>query len=110
MQNLTQTGLRSRVKKTGRHSDGGGLYFRVIGKGRSYWTYRYRVNGVERETSIGPYPEITVDEARDRHAALRKLVRTDKVDPLARKRAAKSTDAALSVKPSFGGRRICRDA
>ena len=43
-----------------------------------------------------------MDEARDKHAALRKLVRTDRVDPLARKRAAKSTGATPSVKPPFG--------
>ncbi len=107
MQNLTQTSLRSLIKKTGRHSDGGGLYFRVIGGGKSYWTYRYRVGGKERETSIGPYPEITLDEARNRHAALRKQVRTDKIDPLAQKRAAKAAIATPSVKPTFGQ---CADA
>ena len=101
MQNLTQASLRSLIKKTGRHSDGGGLYFRVIGGGKSYWTYRYRVGGKERETSIGPFPEITLDEARDKHAALRKQVRTDKIDPLAQKRAAKA-NVVSAPKPTFG--------
>jgi integrase len=100
MQNLTATGLKTLVKKTGRHSDGGGLYFRVVGKGKCYWTYRYRMNGQERETSIGPFPEITLDEARDKHAALRKQVRSDKIDPLARKHAAKV--ATPNGRPTFG--------
>jgi integrase len=55
---------------------------------------------VERETSIGPYSQITLDEARDRHAELRKLVRTDKIDPLARKHDAKVVTP--STKPTLG--------
>jgi hypothetical protein len=53
MPKLTQAALRGLIKKTGRHSDGGGLYFRVIGEGKAYFVYRYRVGGKERETSLG---------------------------------------------------------
>jgi hypothetical protein len=42
-QNLTVLGLKSLIKKTGRHADGGGLYFRVIGKGKAYFVFRYRL-------------------------------------------------------------------
>ena len=102
MQNLTATALKTLVKRTGRHGDGGGLYFRVIGKGRCYWTYRYRLNGVEREASLGPYPELSLDEARAKHAGLRKLVKTDKTDPLAKRHAAKTAFATPSSVPTFG--------
>jgi hypothetical protein len=40
MPKLTQAALRRLIKKTGRHSDGGGLYFRVIGGGKAYFVYR----------------------------------------------------------------------
>ena len=33
--------------------------------------------------SLGAYPEVTLAEARAKHAALRKTVITDAVDPLA---------------------------
>jgi integrase len=100
MANLTQAALRSLIRKPGRYSDGGGLYFRVLGQGKAYWVYCYRVGGKERETSLGAFPELSLAEARDKHAALRKLVKTDKIDPIAQKRASKTVQP--STKPSFG--------
>ena len=94
---LTQAALRSLIKKAGRHSDGGGLYFRVLDANKAYFVYRYTLNGKERETSIGPFPEISLGEARDKHAELRKQVKVDKIDPL----AAKAAPAAQAV-PTFG--------
>ena len=111
MPKLTQAALRRLIKKTGRHSDGGGLYFRVIGEEKAYFVYRYRVGGKERETSLGPFPELTLAEAREKHADLRKSVVVDKADPLADKRAAKTVPRGAAV-PTFGddGRRLRRDA
>ena len=97
MPKLTQAALRRLIKKTGRHSDGGGLYFRVIGEGKVYFVYRYRVGGKERETSLGPFPELTLAEAREKHAALRKRVVVDRADPLAEKRGAKTMQAVKAV-------------
>jgi integrase len=101
MPKLTQAALRRLIKKTGRHSDGGGLYFRVIGEGKAYFVYRYRVGGKERETSLGPFPELTLAEAREKHAELRKSVVVDKADPIADKRGAKTMQAVRAV-PTFG--------
>jgi integrase len=99
MPKLTQAALRGLIKKTGRHGDGGGLYFRVIGGGRAYFVYRYRIGGKERETSLGPFPDLTLAEAREKHAALRKSVVVDKADPLAER--AKAVQA-VPIIPSFG--------
>ena len=98
---LTALALRSLIRKPGRHSDGGGLYFRVLPGQKCYWVYRYRIGGVERETSLGPYPELGLAEARDKHAELRKLVKTDKVDPIAQKLAAKTSATKPSTRPRF---------
>jgi hypothetical protein len=97
------SGHRSRsnlVRQPGRHSDGGGLYFRVLNDAKAYFVYRYTVSGKERETSLGPFPELGLAEARIKHAELRKMVRVDRVDPIAEKRAAKTVQP--SVKPTFG--------
>ena len=102
MPKLTQIALKSLIRKPGRHSDGGGLYFRVLNDAKAYFVYRYTVAGKERETSLGPYPELGLAEARIQHAELRKTVKVDKVDPIAQKRASKATDAAPSPAPTFG--------
>ena len=106
-QKLTQKRIDAGLKKPGRHSDGDGLFFRTLGADRAYFVYRYRVHGVEREMSLGPYPEISLADARAKHAALRKQVISDKADPLAARQAerAKRNGAAkqtLSDAPTFG--------
>jgi hypothetical protein len=67
MANVTNATLKRLIKKTGRHALGRGLYFRVLGDDKAYWAFRYRVDGKTREMSLGPYPEVTLEEARDRH-------------------------------------------
>ena len=54
MTKLTPPSLRTLIKKTGRHADGQGLFFRVLGRDKAYFVYRFRLNGVEREMSLGP--------------------------------------------------------
>ena len=60
--------------------------------------------GKEREISIGPFPEVSLAEARIKHAAFRKIVVVDKRDPVAEKRAAKASasNASAAAKPTFG--------
>ena len=36
----------------------------MIGGGKAYFVYRYRVDGRERETSLGPFPELSVNRVR----------------------------------------------
>ena len=86
MVTLTPITLRSLIDKPGRHSDGGGLYFRVLPGHKAYFTYRYSVGGRANEMSLGPYPELSLAEARVKHVAARKMVRVDKIDPIAERR------------------------
>ena len=50
MGKLNPQGLKGLIKKTDRYPDGEGLFFKTLGQGRAYWTYRYRLGGKERET------------------------------------------------------------
>jgi integrase len=104
MGKLTRDAIDKLIDRPGRHGDGDGLYFRAIGERRAYWVYRYRAARKEREISIGPYPELSLAEARIKHAAFRKIVVVDKRDPLADKRAAKASasNASAAAKPTFG--------
>jgi hypothetical protein len=101
MGKLTQRAVMALAKKPGRHGDGDGLVLRVLDSNRAYWTYRYGNEGKEREMSLGPYPEITLAEARAKQAGLRASVVKDKVDPLANKRHDKA-DAIAQATPTFG--------
>jgi integrase len=95
---LTTHQLKKLIANPGRHSDGKGLYFRTIGEGRAYWCYRYRIGGKEREISIGPFPEVSLEQARAEHVKLRNRVVNDRGDPLADKQAGRIPGAAA---PSF---------
>jgi integrase len=112
MGKLTQAKLKALTEKPGRHSDGQGLYLRSLGEGKAYWAYRFRspdpaAHVKEPEVSLGSYPEVSLIEARIRHAALRKVVIVDRIDPSAEKRAerraareeAKAAAALAAPKP-----------
>ena len=104
MTKFTPPVLRGLIKKPGRHPDGEakGLYFRAVGDGKAYWVYRFRIAGREREMSLGPYPELSLEEARAKHAVVRAQV-LNKSDPLAGKRNGKAAPTASSSgKPTFG--------
>jgi hypothetical protein len=44
--------------------DGGGLHLFVTPKGAKVWRLRYKVNGGEQTLVIGPYPTISIADAR----------------------------------------------
>src|SRR5262249_33158962 len=76
--------------------DGGGLYLRVAPnrKGRrgaerlgaKSWVFRFQLDGKRRDMGLGPYPDISLAEAR-RRAAEHRNERRDGIDPLNAKAA-----------------------
>ena len=44
--------------------DGGGLFLLVTPSGGKHWHFKYRFDGKEKKFSLGPYPEISLAEAR----------------------------------------------
>ena len=61
--------------------DGGGLYLRVSQSGTKSWVFRFQLDGKRRDMGLGPYPDISLAEARGRATEHRKL-RHDGIDPL----------------------------
>ncbi|WP_050988028.1 tyrosine-type recombinase/integrase [Thiothrix nivea] len=51
-------------------TDGGGLFLYVTTLGK-YWRYSYRLGGKRQTLSIGSYPEITLEQARELHRKAR---------------------------------------
>ena len=56
-------------------SDGGGLFVEVMPSGSRIWRWKFRqANGKENALTFGPYPEITLQDAREKRLAARRLM------------------------------------
>src|SRR6516225_9914841 len=74
--------------------DGGGLYLRIAPRrkdgtekpGGKSWVFRFQLDGKRRDMGLGPYPDISLAEARRKATEHRKL-RHDGIDPLEAKKA-----------------------
>lgn len=65
--------------------DGGGLYLEVTSTGSALWRLKYRsFDGKEKRASFGPYPLITLKEAREKRDDSKRLIASGK-DPVQEK-------------------------
>jgi len=71
-------------------ADGEGLYVYVTPAGGKLWRLKYRFGGKERRLSLGPWPGVSVEQARDKAAAARVGLRAGQ-------------DPARSVRSGRGG-------
>ena len=49
--------------------DGGGLYLRITPTRAKSWVFRFQIAGKRRDMGLGPYPDVTLAEAREKAAA-----------------------------------------
>ena len=54
--------------------DSGGLFLLVTPSGSKWWRFRYRFGGKENWLSLGVYPDVQLDEAREKRDALSTLL------------------------------------
>ncbi|ECI6407494.1 tyrosine-type recombinase/integrase, partial [Salmonella enterica] len=62
------------LAKTYKLTDSQGLYLTVSTSGSKLWYFRYFFGGKESRLAFGPYPQITLAEAREKRDAARKLL------------------------------------
>jgi len=55
-------------------ADGGGMYLLVTPAGGRLWRMDYRFNGKRLTLALGPYPDVSLSDARGRREAARKLL------------------------------------
>lgn len=67
-------------------ADGGGLYLQVYPNGNKLWRLSYRWGGRQRVLPLGPYPHISLLDARKKREAAKDLIREGK-DPAAERQA-----------------------
>ena len=72
-----------------RISDGQGLTLMVRKNGSKLWQFRYQFEGKPKTASLGPYPLISLAEAREKRDELRKGLLND-IDPVQAKRLARA--------------------
>ncbi|EAT2266046.1 tyrosine-type recombinase/integrase [Salmonella enterica] len=88
------------AEKSYRLADSGGLFLFVPPSGKKVWRMRYRFDGKEKTLVIGPYPEISLTEARAKQADAKMRLLTG-VDPAEQKQAIKKKEKE-AVADSFG--------
>lgn len=79
------------VKRPGKYADGGNLYLQIRPSTRiietdsvtKSWIFRYSRFGKDTWLGLGPYPDVTLSEARDLATRERKKMRQG-IDPLTR--------------------------
>jgi integrase len=81
LQKLSDVVVKSSKLKSGRHSDGGGLYLNVTPAGSKSWLFMWAREGKRREMGLGPYPDVGLSKARVRANECRQLV-ADGRDPI----------------------------
>jgi hypothetical protein len=69
-------------------ADGLGMFLLVNPKGGRLWRFKYRFGGKEKLLALGPYPEISLKQARERRDAARLLLQNG-TDPSVERKAAK---------------------
>lgn len=74
MPKLTALEVRHR-KEPGRLGDGNGLFFEITETGIKRWIYRYKINGKQGKYTIGRYPELSLEKAREAHQDARRIVK-----------------------------------
>ena len=103
---LTPTTIGNLKPKTNRYpkSDGGctGLFIEVMPSGSKIWRYRYTLNG-ERQSpvTIGSYPEITIEAARERGRKYAAMV-AQGISPVADAKKDRGAALALDTVKAFG--------
>ncbi len=71
---LNDTAIRNAKPKAAPYklSDGGGLFLLVNTNGSKWWRHSYRFDGKQKTISLGVYPEVSLKDARGKHAEARK--------------------------------------
>lgn len=90
-----------KLRKPGRHADGGGLYLVIDDKGNRKWVLRVQSNGRRRDFGLGSAVHVPLAEARDGARTIRAQLRGG-LDPVLERKKARNViptfrEAAIQV-------------
>ena len=95
---LTDTAIKKAqaADKVQKLADGGGLYLHIAVTGGKLWRWAYRFGGKQKTMPLGSYPDVTLKDARDKHALARKALAAG-MDPMAQRKADKAAGLTASA-------------
>lgn len=82
-------------------ADSEGLYIHIMPNGSKHWKMKYRFDGLEKKLSFGPYPRVSLRDARAQRDEARNMI-TKGIDPSYEKKRNKLR-AHVSVENTFSG-------
>ena len=88
--------LKARNLVAGKYADGQGLWLVKRDRQAGKWILRLTIYGRRREMGLGPWPDVSIAEARERAQAARRRVR-DGTDPIEERNAAQVRSKRLTV-------------
>jgi integrase len=102
MQNITNQDSINSLTAHGRYPDVlvKNLHLWIKKNGNKYWIYRFKINQIRKDMSLGPYPNLSLDKAREL-AILAKNKTELGIDPLEEKQAKKKQFLTESIHPTF---------
>ena len=77
-----------------------GLYLKIAPNGSKRWHHRYSFQGKKKKISFGPFPDVTLKQARKKRDEARSLI-ADGIDPLQQRREQK-LEREITSKNTFG--------
>lgn len=89
-----------KATKPGLHRDGNGLYLQISHEGVKSWIVRYMFRSRARYMGLGPFPIVSLAQAREKSTQIRRTIRVDQLDPLELRKAdrlAQKLDQAKSI-------------
>src|SRR5215470_7994965 len=89
--NLTALKLKG-LTSPGRYGDGGGLWLQVRDAQHRSWLFRYTSLGKQRQMGLGPFPDVSLADARESASQCRAAVRLG-TDPIEQRKLAKASVA-----------------
>lgn len=89
----------ARMKTPGLHAVGGvaGLHLQITASGARSWILRVAIGGRRRDMGLGGFPDVSLQEAREKARAARRRIE-DGVDPIEERRVQRGALAAATSK------------
>ena len=88
--------MKAKNLSAGKYADGQGLWLIKRSKEAGKWIQRLYVHGKRRDMGLGPWPDVSIAEAREKAAEARRTLR-DGIDPIQRRQAAQKRVHRLTV-------------
>jgi len=94
--------MKAKSLDAGKYADGQGLWLVKRSKVAGKWVLRLTVHGRRREMGLGPWPDVSIAEARGRAEEARRMLR-DGVDPIIEREKDRVTANKLTVEDAIAG-------